>query len=329
MPVIRPFPRLLGLSLAVTAAITLLLIIFAWPNVRAAPNHLPVGLVAPAPVAQRLQQQLEQARPGGFDLHSYATEEEAKQAIRGREVYGAFVITASGPQVLTASAASPLVAQLLTQVAASLNPVKVNPVRAAGVVTDVVPATSADARQAGLGAVALPLVFGGMLSGLLLTRLFRRGRERVPGALLVAVFAGLSLTGILQGWFGTLQGNYWTNSLVVALGVGATVAFVLGLEANLGAAGLGLAAAVNLLLGNPFSALGSAPELYPGVWGAFGQLLIPGAFGNLLRSVAFFGGAHSSAPLLVLSAWVTAGLGSVLIGSRRRVNVPVSSLVSG
>ena len=324
MPVIRPFPRLLGLSLAVTAAITLLLIIFVWPNVRAAPNHLPVGLVAPAPVAQRLQQQLEQARPGGFDLHSYATEEEAKQAIRGREVYGAFVITASGPQVLTASAASPLVAQLLTQVAASLNPV-----RAAGVVTDVVPATSADARQAGLGAVALPLVFGGMLSGLLLTRLFRRGRERVPGALLVAVFAGLSLTGILQGWFGTLQGNYWTNSLVVALGVGATVAFVLGLEANLGAAGLGLAAAVNLLLGNPFSALGSAPELYPGVWGAFGQLLIPGAFGHLLRSVAFFGGAHSSAPLLVLSAWVTAGLGLVLIGSRRRVNVPVSSLVSG
>ena len=324
MPVIRPFPRLLGLSLAVTAAITLLLIIFAWPNVRAAPNHLPVGLVAPAPVAQRLRQQLEQARPGGFDLRRYATEEEARQAIRGREVYGAFVITASGPQVLTASAASPLVAQLLTQVATSLNPV-----RAAGNVTDVVPATSADARQAGLGAVALPLVFGGMLSGLLLTRLFRRGRERVPGALLVAVFAGFSLTGILQGWFGTLQGDYWTNSLVVALGVGATVAFVLGLEANLGAAGLGLAAAVNLLLGNPFSALGSAPELYPGVWGAFGQLLIPGAFGHLLRSVAFFGGAHSSAPLLVLSAWVTAGLGSVLIGSRRRVNVPVSSLVSG
>ena len=324
MPVIRPFPRLLGLSLAVTAAITLLLIIFVWPNVRAAPNHLPVGLVAPAPVAQRLRQQLEQARPGGFDLRRYATEEEARQAIRGREVYGAFVITASGPQVLTASAASPLVAQLLTQVATSLNPV-----RAAGNVTDVVPATSADARQAGLGAVALPLVFGGMLSGLLLTRLFRRGRERVPGALLVAVFAGLSLTGILQGWFGTLQGNYWTNSLVVALGVGATVAFVLGLEANLGAAGLGLAAAVNLLLGNPFSALGSAPELYPGVWGAFGQLLIPGAFGHLLRSVAFFGGAHSSAPLLVLSAWLVIGLGLVLIGSRRRVNVPVSSLVSG
>lgn len=328
MPVIHPFPRLLGLSLAVTAAITLLLIIFAWPGVRAAPNHLPVGLVAPALVAQRLQKGLEQARPGGFDLHMYATEEEARQAIRGREVYGAFVITASGPQVLTASAASPLVAQLLTQVAASLNPV-----RAAGpvinTVTDVVPATSADPRQAGLGAVALPLVFGGMLSGLLLTRLFARGRERVLGALLVAVFAGLSLTGILQGWFGTLQGDYWTNSLVVALGVGATVAFVLGLEANLGAAGLGLAAAVNLLLGNPFSALGSAPELYPGVWGAFGQLLIPGAFGHLLRSVAFFGGAHSSAPLLVLSAWLAAGLGLVLIGSRRRVGASVPSLVSG
>lgn len=63
MPVLHPFPRLLGLSLAVTAVITLLLIIFAWPGVRAAPKHLPVGLVAPAPVAQQLRQRLDMSRP--------------------------------------------------------------------------------------------------------------------------------------------------------------------------------------------------------------------------------------------------------------------------
>jgi hypothetical protein len=46
-----------------------------------------------------------------------------------------------------------------------------------------------------------------------------------------------------------------------------------------------------VLIGNPFSGVGTGPELLPQPVGAIGQLLPPGAGGNLLRSTAFFDGA--------------------------------------
>ncbi|GGR12486.1 hypothetical protein [Deinococcus ruber] len=308
-------PRLIGVSAAVALIISLLLVVFVWPAVHTAPNHLPLALVAPPAVAQQIRQRLETARPGAFDLTGYDTEVQARQAILQREVYGALLATPKGPRILTASAASPAVAQLLTQIAGTL----ATPDSAAGkLVEDVVPATQDDPRQAGLGAAALPLVLSGMLSGLLLTRNFARGRERVTGALLIAVFSGFAVAGILQGGFGTLGGSYWINGLCLSLGIGATVSLILGLEANLGVAGLGLGAAILMLLGNPFSALSSAPQMYPGVWGAVGQLLPPGAIGTLLRSTAFFDGFGSGAPVLVLSVWLLAGLALVAFGSARK-----------
>ena len=309
-------PRLVGISALVALLISLLLVVFVWPAVHTAPNHLPLALVAPHPVAQQLRQRLETASPGAFDLTGYDSQVQARQAIRQREVYGALLVTPNGPHVLTASAASPAVAQLLTQLAGTLSA----PSAAAKLVEDVVPATQDDPRQAGLAAAALPLVLSGMLSGLLLTRNFSRGRERVAGALLIALFGGFAVAGILQGGFGTLGGSYWVNGLALSLGIGATVALILGLVANLGTAGLGLGAAILMLLGNPFSALSSAPQMYPGVWGAVGQLLPPGAIGTLLRSTAFFDGSGSSAHLLVLSikAVRRAGAGGLRVGAEER-----------
>ncbi|WP_420595477.1 hypothetical protein [Deinococcus sp.] len=144
--------------------------------------------------------------------------------------------------------------------------------------------------------------------------------------MLVALLAGLGITAILQLWFGTLAGSYLLNSLVVSLGVAAIGAFIFGLEAVLGFVGLGLGGATMLLLGNSFSALGGAPELLPSSWGAFGQLLPPGAFGTLLRSVAFFDGAGWQTPTLTLGVWVVAGLSLVIVGSaQRRRSLPVGA----
>jgi hypothetical protein len=73
-----------------------------------------------------------------------------------------------------------------------------------------------------------------------------------------------------------------------------------------------------ILLGNPPSGLSSAPELLPAGWGAFGQLLPPGAAGTLLRSTAFFDGAAAGRTVLVLSCWLVAGLALFLVGVLRR-----------
>ena len=87
---------------------------------------------------------------------------------------------------------------------------------------------------------------------------------------------------------------------------------------SLGLRGLGLAAAVLMLISNPFSALSSAPQLLPGVWGSVGQLLPLGAFGHLLRSVAFFDGHGGAGPLWVLLFWTAFGTVLILLGSKRR-----------
>lgn len=73
----------------------------------------------------------------------------------------------------------------------------------------------------------------------------------------------------------------------------AIAAVAAGLEGPIGPGGIGVAASLMIFVGNPWSGVGSAPELLPEPAGLIGQLLPPGAGGNLLRSTAFFDGAHA------------------------------------
>ena len=72
-----------------------------------------------------------------------------------------------------------------------------------------------------------------------------------------------------------------------------------------------------VLIGNPFSGVGSAPELLPQPVGAIGQLMPPGAGGNLLRSTGFFDGAAAGGHIAVLLAWTLVGLGALMARSGR------------
>ena len=92
----------------------------------------------------------------------------------------------------------------------------------------------------------------------------------------------------------------------------------MGLEALFGFVGLGLGAAVIMLIGNPFSGMTSAPEMLPTGWATLGQWLPPGATGTLLRSVTFFDGAGGMRALWILVGWVVLGLALAALGARRR-----------
>ena len=74
-----------------------------------------------------------------------------------------------------------------------------------------------------------------------------------------------------------------------------------------------------VLVGNPWSA-SRRPRSLPQPIGGIGQLLPPGAGGNLLRSTAFFGGAGSGSHLVVLAAYAAVGLAALWAGAlwRRR-----------
>ena len=82
--------------------------------------------------------------------------------------------------------------------------------------------------------------------------------------------------------------------------------------------GIGVAAVLMVLIGNPWSGIGSAPELLPRPIGDIGQLLPPGAGGNAVRSTAFFDGARAWEHLSVLIVWTVLGFAALGAGAYRK-----------
>ncbi|MFG3509580.1 ABC transporter permease [Streptomyces sp. NPDC047821] len=300
-----PTRRTAAVAVLVPLIAALALWAFAWPAARVAPRDLPIGVAGPPAATAQLQERLAQRGEGAFDVHRYEDEAAARAAVEDRVVYGAVVAGPRGPRLLTASAASPVVAQLLQQALPTAP------------VTDVVAAPAGDPRGGALIASILPLALAGVAAGALVTALDLHGARAAAALVGAAVLVGLVGAAIAGSWLGAITGDWWTGAGVLALtalAIGATVA---GLATLIGRAGIGLGALVVVLLGNPFSGVATAPELLPEPAGTLGQWLPPGAAGSLLRSVAFFDGAAAGGPLLVLTVWAALGLTAVLVGGRR------------
>ncbi|MDQ8706426.1 ABC transporter permease [Streptomyces sp. LHD-70] len=304
--------HVLAVLVLIPAVVALALWAFAWPAARTAPRDLPIAVAgAPAAVAG-LEHQLER-KEGAFEVHRYDDEAAARAAIEDRDVYGAIVATERGPRLLTASAASPVVAQMLKETASAQAP-KGAPVQ----VEDVVAAPPGDPRGAALGASVLPMALAGVAAGAVVTLLGLRGVRAACALVGAAALVGVVAAALTHSWLGALTGDWWTEAGVLALSTLAVSATVAGLAAVLGRAGIALGALTVVLIGNPFSGVASAPELLPEPAGAIGQWLPPGAGGTLLRSVSFFDGAAASRPAWTLAVWAGVGLVLVLVGGAVR-----------
>ncbi|MET9663017.1 hypothetical protein [Streptomyces sp. NPDC006510] len=188
----------------------------------------------------------------------------------------------------------------------------------------MVAAPGADPRGSALGASFLPLVTADVLSGSAVTLQRLRGGRAALTLTGVAVTTGIGAAALTDNWLGVITGDRWAEAGTPGLTVLAIGGTVAGLAALIGPPGIGVAALVMLLLGNPFSGVTSAPELLPAPVGAIGQLMPPGAGGSLLRSVAFFDGSGAGGPLVTLTLWAALGPGAVPIGGRRRAQPPAA-----
>ena len=310
----RTVGPMVGIVLAVVAVQAVLFTLFAWPALHSEPRDLPIVVAGPAPAAHHLAGQLDQARPGAFDVDTVADAAAADRALRDRDAYGAFIVDRDGVRLHVASAAAPQIAQLLREVA-----------RAAGAqtgshvaVTDVVPTDPDDPHGVVPSIGILPLVMTSMLAGILLGLAIRSRWWRLAGVLSYSVLAGLASTAIGQYWLAALPGSYLRTAAVVALLAVAVAGTMSGLVAVLRVRGAGLGVAVMFVLGIPLAGLTTAPALLPAGWGELGQLLPPGAAGTLLRSVVYFDSAGAGAPLAVLAGWAALGLVLLLAARTKR-----------
>ena len=97
----------------------------------------------------------------------------------------------------------------------------------------------------------------------------------------------------------------------------ATAAFIIGMNALLGRAGLGIAAVVTVLFANPLSAAAVPVQFLPEPWGQIGQYFVPGAASNLLRSLSYFPDAATAMQWIILLCWTVGGVVLTLVGHYR------------
>lgn len=317
----RPGLQVAGAVLAAVAVVAVLVVSFAGSGTKIAPRGLPLAVTGGDPAAAAVRSRLQSELPGGFTVVAVSDAAVAQSLIRDRQVYGALVT--DGPavsQVLVASAASPAVAQVLTGLAPKLG---------GTVVHDVVAAPPDDPRGAGLAGGALPITIGGILTGALAALLTSRASARVGVLAASSLSMGAVLVGVLHGVYGSLTGSVWLEWAAASAGVAAIGLVLTGAYAVGGRVALVGTDLLLVLVGNPFSAATSAPELLPDPWGAIGHWMPLGSTVDLLRGISGFDGAATLGPWLALAAWACAGVVLVAVATLRHQASDADGSVTG
>ncbi|MBW9095598.1 hypothetical protein JNB62_18115 [Microbacterium jejuense] len=339
---------LFGLVGSVLVAIVVMA--FVWPAATAQPQNLPVGINGPADAVTAVEDKLAEQDPAPFVLSTVDDRADAVDRIQSRKLYGA-ILLGDEPEVLIATAASPVAAQALRGVATQLQSqidtaaktaltdqltaivgaLKAGqlpqlPAGATGgaapeiptvTVTDLVPLADGDKTGAGLAASVFPMVLGGMLGGILLTLLVQGVVRRLIGLVVFGIAAGALIALVMQTWFGILAGDWLLNAAVLGLGVTATSALIVGLAALMGPPGIAVGAVITMFIANPIAGAATPPQFLPEPWGEVGQFFVPGASANLLRSVMYFPDAPTAMQWTVLGCWLVGGVILALVGHYR------------
>jgi hypothetical protein len=295
--------KAVALVLAMTAGLSLILALFVSIAVNSGPNGIRLAVAGPAPAVEQITAGV--AQVGGaeaFEVTVVADENAARAALEDRSADGAIVIGPNGPTLLTASAGSPAITQMLNAAASHLG----GQPAAGPAVVDVVPLPAGDARGVGLPSGSFPMIIAGLALGAG-AALTLRNRWLILGTVVGgAMTIAISFAGILS-WMGVSGGHFWNEFSAISLTITASALVVAGLVRLLGAAGVGIGALLLVIVGNPLSGIATSPRLLPGPWGEFGQWLPTGAGGTLLRTVAYFPSASVWAPLLILLGWAVLG----------------------
>ncbi|WP_270260227.1 ABC transporter permease [Kocuria marina] len=103
-------------ALIATVAVCVVLLAFAWPTATSRVENLPVAVVGPQEQIDTVTQKMPEHL---LELHPVANREDVVNGITSREVYGGIVL-GEQPEILTASAASPVASQMLTGVGTNM-----------------------------------------------------------------------------------------------------------------------------------------------------------------------------------------------------------------
>lgn len=306
IPARTKFTKAVALILGLSIILVGMLLLFIMPSLKSGPHHLEVGIVGSQTTIDQVDQALASEDPEAFDLVPFANGEELNTAIKERRITGGFDLsTPSTPRIAVASAGSTAVSGTLTQVGTGI----AKSMGTEPIIEDIVPLPAADPTGTGIGGLAFPLVFGGIVPAVAFRSLLSGHRTWILGGIvLFALVGGFIVSLVLQELFGSTEGVLWPVTGAMALGIAALALPLSGLAEVFGNKGFTLAAMTMMFVGNPFAGIATSSVWLPGAVATLGQLLPPGATGTLVRAVAYFDGHGGSHALWTLIAWVVFGL---------------------
>jgi hypothetical protein len=284
------------------------------------PHDIRVGLVGPAPAVQPISAAFGANAPGTFDFTTYQTEADARAAIDARSVDGALILGAANPRLIVAGAAGDASAGVIT--AAFTNVFKA---QGATVEVEIVhPFASGDAH----GLILFFVVVAVTVSTLVTQAVLYVTASGAGLAARFAVVIAFSLLGALAAmgtgaWLADdYASGFWTAAGVVMLASAAVGAVVAGMARLLGPPGIALAALVVVLLSLVASGGPAGSQLLPDFYRWLAPYMPAGQMYSALRGALYFDGEGVQDPLIVLAAWLGAGLllmgiGEVVSGRRR------------
>jgi hypothetical protein len=300
---------LIRLVAIMAAALVVVVALFVLPAHDPEPHGVKVAVVGGQNTADAIQQQVDQQRPGAFEIVPTPDPTTAREAILDRDVYAAVV--PAEQRLMVASAASPVIAELIRAPFGQLAPR----------VEDVRRTDPEDPRGAAINLMMLPLCVLALPLAALKIRLPTSRTESLLASLAFALLGGLLVTLLMNPVLGVLPGPFLALWGIASLIIASVALPSIGLARLIGPAGIGIVAVIVVLIGNPGSGNATAPELLPGFWRTLGPLLPPGAGGQGLRNVAYFDGAALAQPLIVLAVFSLAGLGFLLASkSKSRIS---------
>ncbi|OLT40436.1 hypothetical protein BJF87_11940 [Gordonia sp. CNJ-863] len=314
-----PVVMLAGLTAGLGAILILLLMVFILPSLKSGAHDLRVGVVGAPAAAGLLEQSLATAAPDAYEPQRYDSEAALRDAIENREVVGGFVVDEAGVHALVASAGSASISGNLTGTAQALGQATGEKVT----VEDVVPLPEGDPTGIGIGGLAFPLVFGGIVPVVAFRKIFPRSSGwYLTGLVTFSAVGGFVVASMLTFGFGSIETGLWSTTFwavagSIALGIAALAIPLAGLQNAFGAKGFTIGAMVMMFLGNPLAGIAGSAAWLPSGLGTVGQILPPGAAGTLVRSAAYFGGAGGLTAGLTLVTWIVVGLVLFVTGMRR------------
>jgi hypothetical protein len=278
------------------------------------PHRLAIAVVGTPGETAAIRARLSSA--GAFRVRQEPTVAAAEDAIRHQEVYGALAPGSHPSTLLIASAASPLVAQVLTKAfTLPAQPgVKVT-------VEDVVPLPADDPRGVAAPYLVLGLLIGGYIGAMVIGRLIgmRSPSVRHLGlrlTVLACYTVAAGAIGVLL--LGPILGMLHGNALAIAAS-GALIAFAVGcftsaLQTLLGLVGTLLSVITLVIIGNPAAGGGQIPPaMMSPAWGWLAHVLPNPSGMAAIRGIEFFAGYGTGQAFLTLGCYGAAGVVVMLL----------------